>query len=76
MLFLGKLGDLAGVDECTYPAPVSWDGLLDNVPVAVASELRAGRVKLACAGCLLTDETLLDARDGDEVALLPPVSGG
>ncbi|MEC7399718.1 MAG: MoaD/ThiS family protein [Pseudomonadota bacterium] len=25
---------------------------------------------------MLADKTALDARDGDEVALLPPVSGG
>ena len=76
MLFLGPLRDLAGRDECEVAAPLGWDGLLAAVNPAVAEQLREARVNLACAGKVLADKTQLSARDGDEVALLPPVSGG
>ena len=42
----------------------------------VAEQLRSARVHVACAGEVLADKTALRAEDGDEVALLPPVSGG
>ena len=34
------------------------------------------KVKVAHNGTLLADRTSLSAHDGDEIALLPPVSGG
>ena len=34
------------------------------------------RVKLALNGSILAEKTALSAKDGDEIALLPPVSGG
>ncbi|MXP45459.1 MoaD/ThiS family protein [Allopontixanthobacter sediminis] len=76
VLFLGQLADLAGTGEISVPAPLDWDGLLRSVPAAVAERLPAETVKLACAGQVLADKISLCAMDGDEVALLPPVSGG
>ena len=38
--------------------------------------LAGDKVKLAVNGAVLADKTALKAGDGDEVALLPPVSGG
>ena len=76
VLFLGPLGDMAGNATAEYPAPLDWEDLLAAVPASVADQLREPRVHVACAGKVLTDKTSLDARDGDEVALLPPVSGG
>ena len=38
--------------------------------------LEGGKVKLAVNGAVLADKRTLMAEDGDEVALLPPVSGG
>lgn len=74
--FLGPLRDLAGVDSCEVDAPLDWAGLLNAVAPPVAQQLRDARVNVACAGRVLADKTALDAKDGDEVALLPPVSGG
>lgn len=57
-------------------APLDWNALLEAVPVQVAEQLELKRVNIACAGRVLADKTSLHAQDGDEVALLPPVSGG
>lgn len=76
ILFLGPLRDLAGEAAREVPAPLDWAGLLAAVGAEIAGQLQHERVNVACAGRVLADKTALDARDGDEVALLPPVSGG
>ena len=76
ILFLGPLRDLAGVATREVDAPLDWPGLLDAVGPEVAAQLSEERVNVACAGKVLGDKTDLSAKDGDEVALLPPVSGG
>ncbi len=76
IVFLGPLRDLAAKDESEVPAPLDWAGLLEAVGPEVAAQLREERVNVACAGKVLADKTALNAQDGDEVALLPPVSGG
>ena len=76
ILFLGPLRDLAGVETLAVDAPLDWAGLLNAVGPAVAEQLQEERVNVACAGKVLADKVSLNARDGDEVALLPPVSGG
>lgn len=76
ILFLGPLRDLAGEQEREVPAPLDWAGLLEAVGPEVAAQLGEDRVNVACDGKVLADKTALVARHGDEVALLPPVSGG
>ena len=76
ILFLGPLQDLAGEAEREVDAPLDWAGLLEAVGPEVADQLKEERVNVACAGRVLADKTALLAQDGDEVALLPPVSGG
>lgn len=76
IVFLGPLRDLAGEDAREVDAPLDWDGLLSSVGPEVAEQLNEARVNIACAGKVLGDKTTLAANDGDEVALLPPVSGG
>ncbi len=76
IMFLGPLRDLAGVETRKVPAPLDWQGLLAAVGAEVAAQLQLARVNVACAGQVLADKTSLLAQDGDEVALLPPVSGG
>jgi molybdopterin synthase sulfur carrier subunit len=71
------LGPLQGACEpLALPAPLNWTQLLASLPQSVAETVGSDRVRLACAGQLLTDKTKLLAQDGEEVALLPPVSGG
>jgi len=76
LVFLGKLADLAGAPERQVGAPLDWSGLLDTLHGPLGEAVRGERVKLALNGGVLPDKTALAARDGDEIALLPPVSGG
>ena len=76
LVFLGKLADLAGADEREVPAPLDWQGLLDQLESLLTEELRKDRTRIAVNGALVADKSALSAGDGDEVALLPPVSGG
>ncbi|MFU7527936.1 MoaD/ThiS family protein [Qipengyuania sp. ASV99] len=76
ILFLGPLRDLQGAETCEVSAPLDWAGLLGAVSDSVAEQLAGERVNVACGGRVLADKTALHAQDGDEVALLPPVSGG
>jgi molybdopterin synthase sulfur carrier subunit len=76
LVFLGKLADLAGADEKEVPGPLDWRGLLEALPGPLGKAARGEKVKLALNGTVLPDKTALAARTGDEVALLPPVSGG
>ena len=76
ILFLGPLQDLAGEAEREVDAPLDWPALLDAAGPEVAEQLKHDRVNIACAGKVLSDKQTLSAQDGDEVALLPPVSGG
>ena len=76
LVFLGKLADLAGAPEQDVAAPLDWQGLLEALPGPLGEATKGDKVKLALNGAVLTDKTALAAGDGDEVALLPPVSGG
>jgi molybdopterin synthase sulfur carrier subunit len=76
ILFLGPLRELAGEETREVSSPLDWVGLLNEVGPLVADQIRLDRVNVACGGKVLADKTALSAKDGDEVALLPPVSGG
>lgn len=76
VVFLGKLADLAGAAERDVAAPLDWQGLLGALPGPLGEALRGDRTRIAVNGALLADKAALHAGEGDEVALLPPVSGG
>jgi molybdopterin converting factor small subunit len=75
----GKLGDLIGREvslDLPHPAPTVGEvrkALADAYPRA-ASDLLSPRVR-ACVGDIMVDDRHPLA-PGDEVSLLPPVSGG
>jgi len=83
LVFLGKLADLAGVPEtelASSSGEIDWPDLLawlgDWGSDELADVALSEKVKLALNGTVLADKTCLRAYHGDEVALLPPVSGG
>lgn len=76
LVFLGKLADLAGGDTLELPAGSDWAGVLSSLPSALAQAAAAASTKVAVNGALVADKTGIVAHDGDEIAFLPPVSGG
>ena len=71
-MFLGKLADVAGASEREVAGPLDWAALVAQL----GEGLTGDKVKVALNGTVLADKTSLQAADGDEIALLPPVSGG
>lgn len=76
VVFLGKLADLAGAPTLSFPGPLDWAGLKAALAPALADVLDDPRNRAAVNGALLADKAALRAGEGDEIALLPPVSGG
>jgi molybdopterin synthase sulfur carrier subunit len=77
LVFLGRLGDLAGglVQDVPATAPLPLATILAGLTAPLATALADDRIKLALNG-VLTPRDGLVARPGDELAFLPPVSGG
>ena len=76
IVFLGKLADLAGAPSLQLAAPLDWAGLVAALPAALAEAVEDPRNRVALNGALIADKAGLQAVAGDEIALLPPVSGG
>lgn len=76
VIFLGKLADLAGTPAMELAAPLDWQGLVDGLPAGLGDAANDPRNRVAVNGALLADKAALEAKAGDEIALLPPVSGG
>jgi molybdopterin synthase sulfur carrier subunit len=80
LVFLGKLADLAGAPSQALPLPLcealDWAGLKAALPPALVEAVEDPRVRVAVNGALLANKAKLQAGAGDEIALLPPVSGG
>ena len=72
VLFLGRLQDAAGAGERTVGYRADVATLIDSFEAELAAALRSEKVRVAVNGVL--GATALS--DGDEVAFLPPVSGG
>ena len=83
VLYLGRLQDLAGRPESEFGSSsgdLDWPDLVavleDHVNPAIAEAVRDPQIKIAVNGKVQVDREDLIFRHGDEVALLPPVSGG
>lgn len=76
VVLLGKLADVGGAPVLTLAGPLDWAGLKAALPEALATALDDPRNRVALNGALLADKAALQAGAGDEIALLPPVSGG
>ncbi|WP_295529906.1 MoaD/ThiS family protein [Novosphingobium sp. Chol11] len=75
LVFLGRLEDLAGVPEMDVE-PGMLATVLTKLDPALAVELLSERVRLALNGRLLGEAGDVVLAAGDELAFLPPVSGG
>lgn len=82
LVFLGRLEDLAGrpSQQIAASAPLDWADVLGWLGDAFCEDLvdavRGERVRIALNGALVADRDALVLSDGDELAFLPPVSGG
>lgn len=83
IVYLGKLADVAGKPVSEFASSsgdLDWPDILalldSHVREGLADAVRDPRVKVALNGEVLPDKTYLVAKHGDEIALLPPVSGG
>jgi molybdopterin synthase sulfur carrier subunit len=76
LVFLGRLEDAAGAAERLVDAAGSLKAILAGLDTDLAEVLSGERIKLALNGALVSDRTGLALKDGDELAFLPPVSGG
>ncbi|MDP3674114.1 MAG: MoaD/ThiS family protein [Novosphingobium sp.] len=72
LLFLGRLQDAAGGEERTVGYHRDLAALIASLEPELGQALRSDKVRVAVNGVL--GVTVL--ADGDEVAFLPPVSGG
>ncbi|QCI94626.1 MoaD/ThiS family protein [Novosphingobium sp. EMRT-2] len=75
LVFLGRLEDVAGAPERVV-APGPLEAILAALDPALAVELLGDRVRIALNGRLLSDHGGVMLAEGDELAFLPPVSGG
>jgi len=75
LLFLGRLEDQAGAPELAVPGG-PLEQVLAMLPPGLAVALLDERVRLAHNGVLIADRGGIALADGDELAFLPPVSGG
>lgn len=75
LIFLGRLEDIAGAAEMTV-ASGPLEQTLALLDPALAVQLLGEKVRMALNGSLLTDMGCIVLDEGDELAFLPPVSGG
>jgi len=75
LVFLGRLEDVAGTGELAV-SPGPLEQVLAALDPALAVQLLGERVRMALNGALLGDTGAVVLADGDELAFLPPVSGG
>ncbi len=72
---MGRLADVAGAAEIEVSAGRVAD-ILAALPVGLSSALLDARIKLALNGAIFADTAELVLAENDELAFLPPVSGG
>ena len=75
LVFLGRLEDAAGgAERDVTPGPL--EAVLAALAPDLAVALLGERVRMALNGVLIAERGGIVLREGDELAFLPPVSGG
>lgn len=75
LVFLGRLEDVAGAPEREVRGgPLAQ--VLAALDPDLAAALAGDRIRLALNGTLVSDRAALVLAEYDELAFLPPVSGG
>lgn len=75
LVFLGRLADLAGAQEqAVEPGPLVE--ALALLPQSLAAALLDERIRIAHNGVLIAEPEAIMLEADDELAFLPPVSGG
>lgn len=75
LLFLGRLQDIAGQAQLVVgPGPL--EAILAGLPADLVMGLLDERVRIALNGELIAERGGIVLGHGDELAFLPPVSGG
>ena len=75
LVFLGRLEDAAGgAERDVTPGPL--EAVLAALAPDLAVALLGERVRMALNGVLIVERGGIVLREGDELAFLPPVSGG
>ena len=75
LVFLGRLEDAAGTSELSVtPGPL--EAVLAALQPDLAVALLGERVRMALNGVLIAERGGIVLRENDELAFLPPVSGG
>ncbi len=75
LVFLGRLEDIAGGPEREV-APGPLETVLGALEPDLAVALLGERVRMALNGVLIAERGGIVLGEGDELAFLPPVSGG
>lgn len=75
LVFLGRLADPAGAAEREVE-PGALETILAQLPAALAIALLDEKVRIARNGELLLNQGSIAVAADDEIAFLPPVSGG
>ena len=76
LVFLGRLQDSAAAPHREVPFAASLADVLAGLEPHLAAALQDERIRIAHNGELVANAGSLDLADGDEIAFLPPVSGG
>ncbi|MYL96364.1 MoaD/ThiS family protein [Novosphingobium sp. FGD1] len=82
LVFLGRLEELAGSGDAALAlaAPLNWQALVERLSAEfdplLGEAICGDRVRVAINGALVAEKQALVLGDGDELAFLPPVSGG
>lgn len=76
LLFLGRLADVAGAPERQVAATGDLAELIASLEPELAEALSSRRTRIAINGVVVQADTASSLKDGDDIAFLPPVSGG